>query len=143
MTILSNDFDFESIRKARARRAASGGVDLATALDSISPEIGKLKAGQTAKLPVGGEATDKNRFRKAVMAITAKVNNITVKGAPWEGRVYRVISDGVDSVYVQRGDDLKASAIRERKARGPRSKASAPAANVSTAKDGALVTVPA
>jgi hypothetical protein len=139
MTILK-DFDLDTIRKARARRAASGGVDLVTGLRNISPEIEKLQPGQTAKLPVGGDANDKNRFRKAVMNITAKLNNITVQGAEWEGRVYRVVSDGEDSVYVQRGDDLARKDIRARPVRTGRKPNAAKAGQTTSAKNGALVT---
>lgn len=120
-TILQN-FDLDSIRKARARAAASGGVNLVDGINQISPEIGKLKVGETAKLPIEG---GKANLRKFVMSITAKLNNLTPKGGDWEGRQFKVVSDGEAFVYVQRGTDLKGNAIPVRARRGGARKASA------------------
>jgi hypothetical protein len=113
MTILRN-FDLDSIRKERARRAAAGGVNLVDAINQISPDIGKLKVGETAKLPIPNGMA----LRKFVMSITAKLNNLTVKGADWEGHTYRTVSDGESHVYVQRGPDAKAADIRVPNRRG-------------------------
>lgn len=114
MTILGSDFDFDAIKRARARRAASGGVDLETALNQISPDIGKLKVGQTAQLDIPKDMG----LRKFVMSITAKLNNITVKGQAWAGRTFRVASDGEGHVFVQRGEDAKAPRVAQRRTGG-------------------------
>lgn len=137
MTILKN-FDLDSVRKERARKAASGGVNLVDAINQISPEIGNLKAGETAKLPIPSGQS----LRKFVMSITAKLNNLTPKGGDWEGRTFRVVSDGEANVYVQRGEDAKGNAIRvpNRRGGGRRPAAAASGAAVSTAKSGATVT---
>lgn len=129
MTILKN-FDLDSIRKARARNAARSGVDLVTALAAISPDIEKLKVGETAKL----EKPADMGLRKFVMQITAKVNNLVPKGGQWEGRQYDIVSDGESLVYVQRGEDLKGNDIPVRARRGGGRK---PASSVS---EGATVT---
>lgn len=139
MTIMGKDFDFDAIRKERARKAASGGVDLETALRQISPDIEKLKVGQTAQIPIAKGVG----LRKFVMSITAKLNNLTPKGAPWEGRQFRVISDGADNVYVQRGEDTKNAPVRERRGGGRKPASAAASTNDSketTVEGGAVVT---
>lgn len=139
MTIMGKDFDFDAIRKERARKAASGGVDLETALRQISPDIEKLKVGQTAQIPIA-KGTG---LRKFVMSITAKLNNLTPKGAPWEGRQFRVISDGADNVYVQRGEDTKNAPVRERRGGGRKpatANASDSGSKETTVEGGAVVT---
>lgn len=112
--ILRN-FDLDTIRKARARKAASGGVDLVEGINQISPSIERLKSGETVKLEIPG---GKDNLRKFVMSITAKLNNLTPAGGHWEGRTFDVVSDGEANVYVQRGNDLKGAAIPVRKRRG-------------------------
>jgi len=112
-------FDLDAIRKSRARLAASGGVDLVSAIDAISPLIGKLAVGETILLPIP-EGSSKRKF---VMQITAKLNNLVPKGAPWEGRTYKVLSDGENGVYIQRGEDAKEAVERKRGNGGGRRKA--------------------
>lgn len=99
--LMGKDFDFDSIRRARARKGAST-TDLVAAINAIAPDIEKLKVGETARIDITGDKADPNRNRKAVMAITAKLNNLTPKGGKWQGKVFRVISDE-DYIYVQRG----------------------------------------
>lgn len=125
MTILKN-FDLDSIRRERARKAAGSGVDLVAGLSAISPDIEKLKVGETAKLQIPNyNKTDKDghpvELRSFVMSITAKLNNLTPRGGDWEGRTFKVLSDGERYVYVQRGPDLKGGDIPERKRAGRRS----------------------
>lgn len=146
MTILKN-FDIEALRRQKARKAASGGVSLVDAINEISPDIAKLKVGETAAVAVPKGI----KLRVAVMNIVAKLNNLTPKGGEWEGRDYAVVSDGEATVYVQRGEDLKEPV--ERKRRGPGSKAETKAeeapkatetastgtSTTSTAKSGAVV----
>lgn len=142
MTIMGKDFDFEAIKRAR-QRSKSNPTDLVAALKAIAPDIEKLKAGQTARLEINDmakvleiKADDENRNRKAVMAITAKLNNLTPLGGAWAGRVYRVISDE-NYVYVQRGNDVEPVARK----RGGRKPASATkSGDTVTQGDGALVT---
>lgn len=112
--ILKN-FDLDAIRKERARKAANGGIDLEQGLNQISPEIGQLKVGETVQLDIPG---GKPELRKFVMSITAKLNNLTPQGGKWEGRSFDVISNGEDTVYVQRGPDLKGKDIPVRNRRG-------------------------
>ena len=133
MTIMNKDFDFDAIRRERTRKAATGGVDLVTSLNQISPDIEKLKVGQTAQiaLPKG------QPLRKFVMSMVAKLNNLTPKGAAWEGRQYKVISDGEAFVYVQRGEDVKEAPVRQRRGGGRRS---ASPASQSETQEGAVVT---
>lgn len=119
--VLKN-FDMEALRKERARKAASGGIDLESAIAEIGGgAITRLNPGETAQIPLEGDASDENRVRKNVMNITAKLNNLTYAGAPWAGRQYKVMSDGEEFVYVQRGDDLPKSKHRQRKVRQARS----------------------
>lgn len=138
MAIMGKDFDFDAIRKERARKAASGGIDLETALRQISPDVEKLKVGQTAQIPIPkGEG-----LRKFVMSITAKLNNLTPKGAPWEGRQFKVISDGESNVYVQRGEDTKNAPVRERRGGGrkPATASGSDSEKSTTVEGGAVVT---
>lgn len=113
MSILKN-FDIDSIRKARARKNATGGVDLEAGLRQLSPDIEKLKVGETAQIEIPNDTG----LRKFVMSITAKLNNLTPKNGKWEGRQFRVVSDSEKYVYVQRAEDLKGAAIVERKRGG-------------------------
>jgi hypothetical protein len=113
MSILKN-FDLDSIRKARARNAARSGMDLVTALAAISPDIANLKVGETAKV----DKPEGMGLRKAVMQITAKVNNLVPQGGEWEGRQFDIVSDGDSTIYVQRGPDLKGKDIPVRARRG-------------------------
>jgi hypothetical protein len=73
------------------------------------------------------------------MGITAKLNNLTVAGADWAGRQFKVISDGEGHVYVQRGPDLAKNAVRTRKPRAARSSGTGTGDKV-TATGGAAVT---
>ena len=115
MTILK-DFDFDEIRRKR-QRASAQPTDLVAGLREISPEIEKLKVGETARLEIPG---GQKNLRKFIMSITAKLNNLTPQGGAWAGRQYRTISDGEKYVYVQRGQDLKANDIPARKRGGRR-----------------------
>lgn len=135
--ILKN-FDLDAIRRQRARSAASGGVNLVDAINQISPEIGKLNVGETVELPVEG---GKPNLRKSVMAIVAKLNNLTPKGGEWEGRTYDVVSDGESNIYVQRGPDLKGADIPVRNRRGPTKKTETPAEAAADAAKGETVKV--
>lgn len=140
--ILDN-FDMAALRAERARRNARGNVSLTEGLRQIAPEIEKLKVGQTAKLEIPGyEADPKGSVRKYVMAITAKVSNLTVKGGEWEGRNFEIANDGAGALYVQRGKDLKGSDIPVRNRRGGgRKKADTPSDGTTTVDNGgALVT---
>lgn len=135
--VLKN-FDMEALRKERARKAASGGVDLEDAINQIGDgAIAKLNVGETAQIPLEGDESDPNRVRKNVMNITAKVNNLTYAGAPWAGRQYKVMSDGEEFVYVQRGEDLPKNKHRQRKVRQP----NAPRQAAQADADGATTTV--
>jgi hypothetical protein len=138
MGIMGKDFDFDAIRKERARKAASGGVDLETALRQISPDIEKLNVGQTAQIAI----PKGTGLRKFVMSITAKLNNLTPKGAPWEGRQYKVISDGEGYAYVQRGENTKSAPVRARRGGGRRPANATPsnASKETTVEGGAVVT---
>lgn len=111
--ILKN-FDLDTIRKARARKAAAGGVNLVDGINQISPLIGNLKVSDTVKLAIPADAG----LRKFVMSITAKLNNLTPKGGDWEGRTFKVVSDGEGSVFVQRGPDRRGNDIPTRARRG-------------------------
>jgi hypothetical protein len=128
-SVILKNFDLGELRRKRARQAATGGVDLVSAIDTISPDIGKLKVGETVQLTLPGKNADerKNGLRKFVMSITAKLNNLTPRGGAWEGRVFDVASDGEEFVYVQRGPDLKGDAIPQRKRRGGGRKPATPA----------------
>lgn len=143
MTILKN-FDFEELRRKRAREAASSGVNLEESLNQISPEIAKLKVGETAQLEIPGanENERKGNLRKFVMSITAKLNNLTPKGGAWEGRDYAVMSDGERYVYVQRGEDKKGKDIPVRRRAGGRRAggSTGEGETTSTADSGAVVT---
>lgn len=107
MSILKN-FDLDKLRKERARKGTT--TDLVAGLNQIAPDVAKLNVGETAKIKIPeGVST-----RKHVMAITAKLNNLTPKGAAWEGRRFKVLSDGIEFVYVQRGEDLAKKDIKAR-----------------------------
>src|ERR1044072_1274110 len=130
MTIMGKDFDFDAIRRARQRKNQPS-VDLVGELNKLAPDISELKAGQTARITIASiakalnvPADDKNRTRKAVMAITAKLNNLTPLGGKWAGRVYRVISDE-EYIYVQRGNNTEPVA-RKRGGRKPGSSNATP-----------------
>jgi hypothetical protein len=114
------DFDIDALVKERARKAASGGDDLVTALGKIAPEVAELKVGETAQIDIpGANATEKKgNLRKTVMGITAKLSNLTAKGGDWAGRRYKVVSDGEASVYVQRVTGYPAGQAPERKRGG-------------------------
>lgn len=143
MTILGKDFDFDAIRRARQRKNQVP-VDLVGELNKIAPDIAALKAGETARIGIASIAkvlnvsdTDENRTRKAVMAITAKLNNLTPKGGKWQGRTFRVISDE-NYIYVQRGKNVE-PVERKRGGRRPGS-TNKPSTDTVTATEGALVT---
>lgn len=151
MSILKN-FDLDTIRRERARKAAGSGVDLVAGLNAISADIAKLGVGDTAKLEIPNyKNTNKDghptELRSFVMSITAKLNNLTPRGGDWEGRTFKVISDGERYVYVQRGNDLKGKDIPERKRSGRRAGTTAEQASEAVAsgetvseKAGTLVT---
>jgi hypothetical protein len=124
MTILKN-FDLEALMRDRARRAAGGGVDLEAGINQISPDIAKLKIGETAQITIPNASA----LRKFVMSITAKLNNLTPKGGKWEGRQFKVVSDGEKFVYVQRAPDNANPVVRKRGNGGGRRKAVAAAAS--------------
>lgn len=108
MAIIKN-FDMDALRKERAKNAAAGGVNLVDALREISPDIEKLKPGETAEIAIpAGMST-----RKHVMSITAKLSNLTPKGGEWEGRTFKTVSNGINT-YVQRGEDLAKNKVQER-----------------------------
>jgi hypothetical protein len=109
MSIIKN-FDMEALRKKRAK-ASGGTTDLVAALREISPDIEKLEVGETARIKV----PESVKVRAHVMSITAKLSNLTPKGAPWAGRQFKVLNDGEGSTYVQRAPDLKKADIKERK----------------------------
>ena len=126
MTILKN-FDFDELRRQRAR-ANTKPVDLVAGLNEISGDIAKLKVGETAQLEIPdyqntSESGSPVQLRKFVMNITAKLNNLTPLDGQWEGRQFKVGSDGQRYVYVHRGPDLKGKDIPTRK-RGGRTAAS-------------------
>lgn len=127
MTGIIKGFDISAIRKKRARLAASGGVDLEAAIAAISADIPKLQIGETVKLVVPKGVA----VRKHVMQITAKLSNLTPKGAAWEGRQFDVVSDPDEGetgvVYVQRGPDTKTPKVRARGTGGGRPPATASA----------------
>jgi hypothetical protein len=133
MTILKN-FDMDALRRERARKAASGGVNLVDGINQISPDIGKLKVGETAALPIPAGST----LRKFVMSITAKLNNLTPAGGDWAGRTFKVASDGETTVYVQRGEDGEA-VVRNRRGGGKGNRKAA-TADATTVVKGAKVT---
>lgn len=141
MTSVIKNFDMDAFRRQRAAKQAAGGVDLVEALKGISPEIETLKVGETAVVDIPGRnLTEKQAgLRKAVMSVTAKLSNLTCKGGKWEGRTYDTVSNPEKGViYVQRGSNLKAEEIKERKRGGRKPKAET---NASTeTQDGATVT---
>jgi hypothetical protein len=132
--IINKPFDMEALKKQRQKKA-QGTVDLVAALNAISPLIARLEPGQTAKLPLpegeGGE-------RKFIMGVTAKLTNVTIKGAAWAGRTYKVAGDGEGYVYVQRGQDGTAKTIKRGSGGGRRKKVAEAAENVT---GGAIATV--
>jgi hypothetical protein len=128
-------FDMDALR--RKRSAASAKADptaLITGLNQIAPEIAALNVGETVRIPL----PEGIAMRGFVMSITAKLSNLTPKGAPWAGRTYDTLSDadagerGV--VYVQRGPDGEAKE-RKRGRTGGRKAAATPAK-----QEGAIVT---
>ena len=95
-------FDIEAHRKARQSKAAK--TDLVSALRQISPEVEKLKVGQTAVI----ENVEAGKLRSVVMSITAKLSHLTARGGEWAGREYGVASDSeTGTVYVQRQTGCK------------------------------------
>jgi hypothetical protein len=133
MTILKN-FDMDALRRERAKKAARGGKDLVEALRQISPDIENLKVGDTAKIAI----PEGVGLRKFVMSITAKLNNLTPKEAPWAGRTFAIANDGAGNVYVQRGKDETPRVVKRGGGGGRKPKASTPA--TSTSESGAKVT---
>lgn len=122
MSILKS-FDMEALRRKRAaQQSRANPADNIEGLNQIAPEIARLAVGETAKVkrPEGIE------MRKFVMSITAKLSNLTPKGAPWAGRVYDTLSDNEEGatgvVYVQRGPDGEPK-VRKRGRTGGRRKA--------------------
>lgn len=120
-TILTK-FDMDALRKKRAAKTAkSDPAALIEGLKQISPTVEKLEIGQTAKIRI----PEGVKVRAFVMSITAKLSNLTPKGAPWEGRTYDTIADPDDGehgiVYVQRGPDGEAK-VRKRGRTGGRRK---------------------
>lgn len=110
------EFDIEELRKSRARKAASKtGLSKVEGLAQISPDIAKLNIGQTAKVSIPG---GRDGLRKTVMGITAKLSFLTCKGGEWEGKDFKVVSDGEEFVYVQRGPNLKGDDIKVRNPTG-------------------------
>lgn len=132
MTIIKG-FDLEALRRERARNAARSGVGLVEGLREISPDIEKLKVGETAKIAIP-EGTG---VRKFVMGITAKLNNLTPKGGEWAGRSFDIANDGAGHVYVQRGEDV--TPVERSRGGGGRRKASA-TGKTTVAESGAKVT---
>lgn len=107
------EFDIAALRKSR--NAAKAKVDLVGELRTISPEIEKLKVGETVM--ISGVA--KGEIRKTVMGITAKLSHLTSKGGDWAGKAYDVASDGdAGRVYVQRKPNVPADQVPERKKGG-------------------------
>ncbi len=118
MAILkAGEFDLDALLKARSRKATSGGKTVLEAINEDYPEIGQLRVGQTARIDVP-KVDGKPAIRKTVMSITAKLNNLTPKGGEWAGKVFKVISDGEQYVYVQRFKNLAEDQIVERKRGG-------------------------
>jgi hypothetical protein len=128
MTILKN-FDIDALRKSRAR-ASSKPVDLVAGINEINPDIARLKVGETARLDIPKDI----KLRQFVMAVTAKLNNLTPKGAPWEGRTFKTASDpDAGYLYVQRGENVT-PVVRKRGTGGGRRKA-APASGSAPARE--------
>lgn len=126
-------FDMDALRRKRAAKTATADpAALIEGLNQISPLIAKLETGQTAKV----NRPDGIAMRGFVMSITAKLSNLTPKGAPWEGRTYDTLSDPDEGergvVYVQRGPDGEAK-VRKRGRTGGRRKAPAEAASTPAA----------
>jgi hypothetical protein len=144
MTILKN-FDIEALRKSRLKASQkSKRGDLLAGINQISPEIAKLKVGETAQIECNA---GKAGLRKFVMQIVAKTNHITAKGGEWEGRAYKVVSDGESTVYVQRGEDsaeartiARGADTKERKPRASKGADKALAKGRTHLEGGALVT---
>lgn len=107
------EFDINALRKTRA--AAKSKVDLVAGLAEISPEIERLKVGETCVI----EGVTKADNRKVVMSITAKLSHLCAKGGDWAGRSFDVASDSdAGKVYVQRNSNLKPEDVQERKKGG-------------------------
>lgn len=144
MGVIKN-FDMDALRKERARKAASGGVDLVAGLKEISPEIETLKVGETAQVEIPGKTLDEKKanLRKTVMSITAKIGNLTCQGGEWEGKSFDTVSDGEKYIYVQRGNNLKGDDIPVRRrggGGGRKAKAKPDTKGTTTVEDGATVT---
>lgn len=104
--IIAN-FDINSLRKARARQAANGNVNLVEALKGIAPQIELLAVGQTARIPMPKSSPNgKDPTRQFVMSIVTKLNNLTAKGREWAGRRFDSMSDETkEFFYVTRLED--------------------------------------
>ncbi len=127
--MLSN-FSMDELRKKKARKAATGTTDLISTLREMSPAIELLAVGQTAKIAIPKVAAKegKDPKRSFVMGITTKLNNVTMKGREWAGRVFDTASDDTgEFVYVARLPDTDAP--RTRKAPSPRSAGSSQSAD--------------
>lgn len=115
-SIVSN-FDMAQLRKAKARKAATGSADLVASLREIAPSIEVLKVGQTAKIAMPKTSPNgKDPTRQFVMSIVTKLNNLTAAGREWAGRKFDSLSDDSKSFfYVTRLPDGEA---KERKSGG-------------------------
>lgn len=110
------NFNMEDLKKKKARKAATGTVDLVAELDKIAPAIGLLKVGGTARIPVpkgdvfrkgkGGVEKKLDPLRSFVQSIVTKVNSVTQKDHPWSGRVFDIVSDdSKEFLWIARKED--------------------------------------
>lgn len=105
--------DMSKLKKDR-QKAAKKTVSLSAALDSISPAIGLLRVGKTARVPIPKDRDDgKDPVRAFVMGIVTKLNHITAVGGEWPGRKFDTMSDDTKSfVYISRLPDGEAHTRR-------------------------------
>lgn len=132
--IIAN-FDPAMLRKAKARKAVTGGKSLVEMLNEISPAIGLLNPGQTAKLTMPEKVEgQKDPKRSFVMSIVTKLNNLTQADREWAGRVFDCLSDEDGTYfYVTRLADTDTP--HKRKPGGGRGKADASKSNLTAALD--------
>jgi hypothetical protein len=117
-------FSMEDLKRSKQKKAASAGKSILEQLNEISPSIGLLKVGMTAKVPMpkgdiirkgkGGTEKKLDPKRSFVMSIVTKLNSITAKTGEWEGRKFDSASDDAgEFMYITRMEDAAEAHVRK------------------------------
>ncbi len=117
-------FDMKKLKASKAKKSVAGGKSIVEQINDISPAIGLLKVGMTAKLAMpksvpdrkgkGGVMVKLDPKRSFVMGVVTKLNSATSAAAEWAGRVFDSASDDAgEYCYVTRMPDTETPHVRK------------------------------